>query len=43
MVEAGAIVHALDVLPTSSPDFERVSVLAKTLGTSLAYHIAGVR
>lgn len=43
LIEAGAIVHVLDVLPAPSSDFSRICSKATTLGTSLTYHIADVR
>ncbi|CAK7273270.1 hypothetical protein SEPCBS119000_005567 [Sporothrix epigloea] len=44
LLEAGAIVHALDILPEPSPEFDVVAVRAeKELGTSLTYHRIDVR
>ncbi|KAK7451575.1 hypothetical protein CaCOL14_009535 [Colletotrichum acutatum] len=44
LLEAGAIVHAIDRLPTPDPDFEKVALRATAeLGTSLSYHQVDVR
>ncbi|KAF9876966.1 hypothetical protein CkaCkLH20_05812 [Colletotrichum karsti] len=44
LLEAGAIVHAIDRLPTPDPDFEKVALRANVeLGTSLTYHQVDVR
>ncbi|KAF8246832.1 NAD(P)-binding protein [Wilcoxina mikolae CBS 423.85] len=43
LLEAGATVHALDVLPSPSDDFARVSSRARSLGTSIHYHQVDVR
>jgi len=46
LLEAGAIVHALDILPEpdNNSDFARVAARAKNdLGTSLSYHRVNVR
>ncbi|EPE30271.1 NAD(P)-binding Rossmann-fold containing protein [Glarea lozoyensis ATCC 20868] len=44
LLEAGATVHALDRLPTPSPDFTRIQTRATSdLGTSLTYHQIDVR
>ncbi|KAI9807945.1 MAG: hypothetical protein M1825_005251 [Sarcosagium campestre] len=44
LLEAGAIVYAVDILPEPSPDYDRVKERAKTeLGTSLHYRQIDVR
>ncbi|KAK2017236.1 short-chain dehydrogenase [Colletotrichum eremochloae] len=44
LLEAGAIVHAIDRLAQPDPDFEKVALRANTeLGTSLTYHQVDVR
>ncbi|KAI5844350.1 short chain dehydrogenase/oxidoreductase-like protein [Tricharina praecox] len=43
LIEAGADVHALDVLATPSTEFAQVAARAKELGRSLTYHQVDVR
>ncbi|KAK2034098.1 short chain dehydrogenase [Colletotrichum zoysiae] len=44
LLEAGAIVHAIDRLAQPDPDFEKVALRANAeLGTSLTYHQVDVR
>ncbi|KAM7206710.1 hypothetical protein V8F33_000353 [Rhypophila sp. PSN 637] len=45
LLEAGAIVHVLDLLPEPTPDsdFARVQNRAKSLGTNITYHRVDVR
>ncbi|KAK1585205.1 short-chain dehydrogenase [Colletotrichum navitas] len=44
LLEAGAIVHAIDRLPQPDPDFEKVALRASAeLATSLTYHQVDVR
>ncbi|CAG8978848.1 hypothetical protein HYALB_00008503 [Hymenoscyphus albidus] len=43
LLEAGAIVHALDRLPTPSPAFFDIQKRALSLGTTLTYHHVDVR
>ncbi|EFQ31954.1 short chain dehydrogenase [Colletotrichum graminicola] len=44
LLEAGAIVHAIDRLPHPDPDFEKIALRASAeLATSLTYHQVDVR
>ncbi|KAA8902687.1 hypothetical protein FN846DRAFT_74901 [Sphaerosporella brunnea] len=43
LLEAGATVHCVDVLPEPCDDFARVSGRAQALGTTITYHRADVR